>query len=253
MNKGCYLNKTFQVICNESTHSAYLPSLKLDTDAISVSDHLIRVTGDKFLAIPFNKSSGESPNGHSFYYYLEDTDHFSVSTSRNKFVAVGCDFYAYMVGNGNREFLGGCASLCNCTDIEGAPSSCLGLGCCKTDFPENVENITVWVETMNTDSRSWSNDACGYFGIMDKDYRSFNASKFSNCKESDGPPMIMEWAVGSTRCPVARKRKDYTCGQNTDCVNNSRGSGYRCTCIHDFKGNPNIYNGCSGNHFQLLS
>lgn len=250
INKGCYLNETFQVICNKSTHSAYVPWLEAEIDAISVSDHLVRVTVDNsFFVMAFNKS-GESPYGHSFYFYAND-DHFSVSTSRNKFVAVGCDFYAYMVDNEKMKFLGGCASLCNRTDI--APSvrsSCSGIHCCQTNFPESIENVTIWVETMNTETRSWSNDKCGYFGIMDRDYfGSFNASKFSGCNVTYRTPMILEWAVGSSRCPDARKRKDYACGQNTDCINSSWGAGYQCTCLHGYKGNPYILDGCKGNLF----
>ena len=61
---------------------------------------------------------------------------FTVSVTKNKFMAVGCDTYAYLNGILNGQpFSVGCLSVCNNTRsiVNG---TCSGIGCCKSIFLE---------------------------------------------------------------------------------------------------------------------
>ncbi|KAK6133510.1 hypothetical protein DH2020_032756 [Rehmannia glutinosa] len=217
MKKGCYLDETFQVTCNMSTGSASLASLGWEVDSLSISTHTIRRINDEVLVLQFDKL-GESPNGHSFY--LEDIgNHYSISNTRNKIVAMGCDFYAYLIDDKTKHFLGGCASFCNRTDIISSPSFCSGLQCCQMNLPKDLRHMTLWVETMNTLTKSWA-DHCGFFAIVDKDF------------------------IGNTSCKKAIGRIGYVCGQNTECIDHIQDMGYKCACINGYRGNPYLPEGC---------
>ncbi|KAI3466881.1 hypothetical protein Pfo_023544 [Paulownia fortunei] len=211
MKKGCYLDETFKVACNESTGSASLASLGWDIDIISISKYI--------------------------------GNHYWVSHTKHKFVAMGCDFYSYLIDDDTRDFRGGCASLCNRTDIVASPSSsCSGLQCCQINLPKDLRNLTLWVDTMNTLTKSWAYH-CGFFTLVDKDFR-LNKSQFSACNETYYVPVIYEWAVGNTSCNEARGRVDCVCGQNTECIDYIPGMGYRCECSNGYRGNPYLPEGC---------
>ncbi|KAK6118278.1 hypothetical protein DH2020_047951 [Rehmannia glutinosa] len=240
MKKGCYLDETFQVTCNMSTGSVSLASLGWEVDTLSISTHTLRRINDEVLVLQFDKL-GESPNGHSFY--LEDIDnHYSISNTRNKIVAMGCDFYAYLIDDKTKHFLGGCASFCNRTDIVSSPSFCSGLQCCQMNLPKDLRHMTLWVETMNTLTKSWA-DHCGFFAIVDKDF-SLKKTKFSECNGSYSAPVIYEWAVGNTSCKKAMGRIGCVCGQNTECIDHIQDMGYKCACINGYRGNPYLPEGC---------
>ncbi|KAK6154825.1 hypothetical protein DH2020_009073 [Rehmannia glutinosa] len=242
MKKGCYLDETFQVTCNMSTGSVSLASLGWEVDTLSISTHTLRRINDEVLVLQFDKL-GESPNGHSFY--LEDIgNHYSISNTRNKIVAMGCDFYAYLIDDKTKHFLGGCASFCNRTDIVSSPSFCSGLQCCQMNLPKDLRHMTLWVETMNTLTKSWA-DHCGFFAIVEKDF-SLKKTKFSECNGSYSAPVIYEWAVGNTSCKKAMGRIGYVCGQNTECIDHIQDMGYKCACINGYRGNPYLPEGCQG-------
>ncbi|KAH6796407.1 hypothetical protein C2S51_037393 [Perilla frutescens var. frutescens] len=147
IDKGCYLDEAFEVICDDTTGSASIPSLHGEVDAISISSHTLQYKKGQVLPLPFNKT-GESMYGHSFNLnYLGN--HYSISHTDNKFVALGCDFYAYLVDAETKDLLGGCTSLCNRRNIAPSPSSCSGLNCCYMNFERDLRNITLNVNTIN--------------------------------------------------------------------------------------------------------
>ncbi|KAF3967056.1 hypothetical protein CMV_008900 [Castanea mollissima] len=67
---------------------------------------------------------------------------FTVSITKNKFVAVGCDTYAYLNGILNGEpFSIGCLSKCTNNTHNIVNGTCSGIGCCKIDIPKGLRNI----------------------------------------------------------------------------------------------------------------
>ncbi|CAA2934431.1 wall-associated receptor kinase 5-like [Olea europaea subsp. europaea] len=116
IKKGCYLDRQFQIICDDASNSAFLGDSKTKIDHISIPDHHVRVSNFPVLNMTFiNGSSGESLRAQSTKEF--NFRRFSLSHTKNMFVVVGCDLYAYVVHNATKEFLTGCGSLCNSTDI----------------------------------------------------------------------------------------------------------------------------------------
>ncbi|KAK4400407.1 Wall-associated receptor kinase [Sesamum angolense] len=234
MSKGCYLDETFRVICNESTGSAFLALLRWEVESINISTHTLRHKNFRGVTLPFNSSRG--PYVSLFPPVLGQ--HYSISKAMNQFVAMGCDFLAYLIDEDTGKVQGSCSSLCNPNDTVSVQlSSCSGLFCCEISFPETLRNLSVWVQRTDYMTKAWENQ-CGIFTFVEKDFLSLNNMKFSTCNESYVVPMIHEWAVGDTGCNKARESIDeYLCGQNTRCIDYYPAQGYRCECNNGYQGN----------------
>ncbi|XP_065618013.1 wall-associated receptor kinase 2 [Quercus suber] len=138
----------------------------------------------------------------------------TVSVTKNKFVAVGCDTYAFLNGTlKDATFTTGCLAICNNTRniVNG---SCSGIGCCHIDIPEGLTDIDFAAYSFNNHSDILSNGS--------------------------------DWAIGNETCEVARNKGNYICGANSTCsdLKNGSASGYRCKCKKGYDGNPYLKDGC---------
>ncbi|XP_058069723.1 wall-associated receptor kinase 17-like [Magnolia sinica] len=57
--------------------------------------------------------------------------------------------------------------------------------------------------------------------------------------------MNLEWAIGKKNCDQAKKSNSSICGENSDCVDGKRSSGYLCRCADGYIGNTYL-NGPEG-------
>ena len=91
---------------------------------------------------------------------------FTVSVTKNKFVAVGCDTVAVLNGTlKDAAFNIGCQSKCNDTRniVNG---SCSGIGCCQIDIPEGLNEIDFAAYSFNNHSDVWSFNPCSFAFII---------------------------------------------------------------------------------------
>ena len=80
---------------------------------------------------------------------------FTVSITKNKFVAVGCDTYTYLNGILNDEpFSIGCLSKCNNTHniVNGI---CFGIVSWQIDIPKGLKNIDFAAYSFNSHKEVW--------------------------------------------------------------------------------------------------
>ncbi|XP_022866831.1 wall-associated receptor kinase-like 22 isoform X2 [Olea europaea var. sylvestris] len=243
IKKGCYLDRQFQIICDDASNSAFLGDSKTKIDHISIPDHHVRVSNFPVLNMTFiNGSSGESLRAQSTKEF--NFRRFSLSHTKNMFVVVGCDLYAYVVHNATKEFLTGCGSLCNSTDIVRSTSPCSGFGCCQSSLPKDISIFNLWVNRINTFTESWLSHPCGHFFFAAKDVQIDYRHNFSACNENYYVPVVLNWTVGNTSCSNAETKNDYRCGPNSNCYDNDGGGGYRCICNQGYQGNPYLPKGC---------
>ena len=176
---------------------------------------------------------------------------FTVSATRNRFVAVGCDTYAFLNGTlRDAPFSTGCLSVCNSTRniVNG---SCSGIGCCHIDIPEGLKDVDFAAYSFKNHSDVWSFNPCSFAFIIQKDkFDKFNFSSvyLSSLQNNETSPIVLDWAIGNETCEVARKKRNYICGANSNCsdLKNGSGPGYRCKCKDGYDGNPYLKDGCQG-------
>ncbi|KAJ9691242.1 hypothetical protein PVL29_013423 [Vitis rotundifolia] len=143
----------------------------------------------------------------------------------------------------------GCSSLClNDKNISGGfPSSaCSGISCCRTYLQTDITSFNLRIRSINMITPGWTYEPCSLAFIAEKDFsirKAFNlSSKFD--KKLYFVPAVLDWSVGEVSCHEAIRRKNYACGQNTDCNNSIQGQGYNCYCSKGYQGNPYLANGC---------
>ncbi|BFG28293.1 hypothetical protein CerSpe_145670 [Prunus speciosa] len=171
---------------------------------------------------------------------------FTVSYTKNKFVAVGCDTYAFFRGyRGEEKLTTGCLTLCD-TLRSVDQESCSGVGCCQTNIPIGLKNTTLTLNSYYNHTDVWSFNPCSYAFFVEEGHFSFSNKSFDELNNKDTLPVILNWAIGDEedRCDEAEKRQDFVCKGNSTCVNPINRSGYICRCLQGYQGNPYHPDGC---------
>jgi len=281
--EGCFLDHdpTFHITCD---HSGQPKTGTVPITSISIENHELHVlqwvAQDCYYSInPYNRSatlcpSFEGPviyrtnnpnspvglsrlncknfvnNGSSFWV----DGQFTISNSKNKFIVLGCDTTAYLRGYQNGEAYSlGCSSQCPSLDnvVNG---SCSGVGCCEVGFPDGLKNITMDVQSFNNHSQVLNFNPCGYAFVVEKSKFNFSVDYLKKLTETMFP-LVLDWVVSNQTCEKAKKKKNFACKENSECVdlkNTRQQQGYRCKCKQGYQGNPYVHKGCQGTYFIHL-
>ena len=177
---------------------------------------------------------------------------FTVSYTKNKFVAVGCDTYAYLNGElDGSEFSTGCLSRCkNIQNI--VDGNCFGIGCCQIPIPEGLKRVDFKAYSFNQSEGVSDFSPCSYAFIIQEDKFKFSSDNLTSLRNTERLPMVLDWAVGNERCEAVQNKENYLCGENSICINLNpkSGPGYHCNCKEGYEGNPYLKDGCHG--IQLI-
>ncbi|KAM4080576.1 hypothetical protein ACJW30_11G027900 [Castanea mollissima] len=240
LREGCYLDHNFFVNCTNSSEP-FIPK-HIIVKNISLHgqiDTLMYVARDCYEQGVKDYNSSTNP-------WLKSPLNFTVSSTQNKFVVVGCDTYAFLHGKQqNESYTTGCASRCESTRFM-VNGSCTGVGCCEVDIPKGLKNVTL-------ESRSFQNhkivenfNPCGYAFISKQDTFNFSIDSLRTLRNQKMMPMVLDWAIGNETCNDVENKSNYICGDNSLCQNSEDGSGYRCKCKDGYDGNPYLSHGCQG-------
>ncbi|KAL6197101.1 hypothetical protein ACLB2K_032713 [Fragaria x ananassa] len=251
MKEGCYLRKEFFINCDHSTQpptanlrksNIVVTNISLQVGELRILNYVARncynAQGNRTLSL----SSGSRLT-------LDRQLPFTVSDSKNKFYAVGCDTYAIMRGfRGDTEVKTGCMSICN--SLYSVDSLCSGIGCCQINIPSGLNNVSVQVSSYDNHKQVWSFNPCSYAFIAEQGQFNFNSSSFKQLNDTARIPADLNWAIGNETdpCDQAYIRKDFVCKANSKCSNRPiKGSvGYLCECLPGYDGNPYHPDGCKG-------
>ena len=200
-----------------------------------------------YSAIDCYNKPGTPPETVNTKPSLTTVPRFTVSIT-NKFVAVGCDTYAFLNGILKDEpFTTGCLSKCNNTHniVNG---SCSGIGCCQIDIPGGLKGTDFGAYSFNNHNDVWSFNPCSFAFIIQKDKFNFSSAYLTSLQNNENFPMVLDWAIGNETCEVVRNKGNYICGANSICSDLKNGSdpAYRCKCKEGYDGNPYLKDGCQG-------
>ncbi|KAI3904948.1 hypothetical protein MKW92_009918 [Papaver armeniacum] len=241
IGEGCFVNEYFEITsCNESVpmrNSVRISNISVLDGQMTVDNPVTSMCTQEF---DTSIHSGKTSIG---------TGKFTVSTTKNKLISIGCNSRAYIYGYpsiGLQE----CSDCRRNEDI--TDGSCNGMGCCETSIPHGLTDTNVSLER-RTPKDLMSFNPCSYAFLAEESSFSFSSSYLKNFKNngSGTVPVVLDWAIGYETCDVAQgNMTSYACGTNAVCKSgNNIAAGYLCNCKPGYAGNPYL-NSSSGGHCQ---
>ncbi|XP_041011450.1 wall-associated receptor kinase 2-like [Juglans microcarpa x Juglans regia] len=236
----CSLNEEFWLDCNDSSSPPQLLLGNIVVTNISIDGQLDIMNFISFECFENSSDVLEYDNEPS----LRVRD-FTISNTKNKFVAVGCDTYAFLNAFQNNEpFSIGCTSTCQ-SPRNVFSGSCSGIGCCQVDIPKGLKNFTLDARSYNNHTYVIQFNPCSYAFVAKQDGFNFSSDYLVSLRGNKTYPMVLDWAIGDTTCEFAKNQPGYVCGRNSQCYNPPNGDGYLCKCINEgYEGNPYLEDGC---------
>ncbi|XP_057442736.1 wall-associated receptor kinase 2-like [Lotus japonicus] len=233
--KTCYLDSKFSLKCNNSR--LYWGNVRVNNISIDLGE----------MDVLFNISRKcYRQDGSSFWSYpWLHTASFSISSTENKFITVGCNNYGYLNSNYNDEvYSTGCLTRCNGGNRMINNGTCSGIGCCQVDIPPRMRNITVqaFAFGFSNSTEEWLG-SCSYSFVAKSGSYNFSVQDLVDLPYPNFP-LVIDWTVGDKSCNVSEKGSDYVCKKNSYCDDEGVDVGYRCRCKPGFEGNPYHPDGC---------
>ncbi|KAL6332382.1 hypothetical protein AAG906_004952 [Vitis piasezkii] len=253
MGKGCYLDRHFEITCNMSSNPPR-PLLLQEVQLLQISDDSLRIN-DTAQRSCFNNQSGKADS--SFVPY-DRTHHFSYSHTNNKFIAIGCDIFAYITEHNSTTYETGCASLCpdNNITVGFSSSACTGIGCCRTDLQTDMTWFYLRIRSINMLTPAWNYEPCSLAFIAERNFsisENFDlSSKFD--RNLYFVPAILDWARGIS-VTALKATKGMPTLQMAAKVQFLLLFSYSCTCPTGYHGDGKKQGtGCiRGKHKHLLA
>ncbi|KAK6114962.1 hypothetical protein DH2020_007231 [Rehmannia glutinosa] len=242
-SSNCSLDDSFLITCdqNYSPPKPFLNPGTVEILDISLHDGQIRIASS--IASDCYDDSGQQINGTISELTLSK---FTISSSRNKFAAVGCDTYALVEGSNDwNQMSAGCVSWCD--SIENvANKTCSGIGCCQTSIPKGVKDYLVDIRSFRNHSRVRGFNPCGYAFVVENEGFEFSSMDLKDLGNRKSVPVVLDWSVGNVTCEEGRRNiSSFACRANhSECSDSSSGIGYYCRCLEGFEGNPYLDDGC---------
>ncbi|WCJ24794.1 hypothetical protein M5689_006726 [Euphorbia peplus] len=194
--QGCFMNQSFEVVCNYSFSppKLFLTSLNMEVD-VTMSYPQVRVW-NPVISSNCNNTKSYNSTGIS----LSGTP-FLFSNVSNKFTAVGCNNYAMLVAGQTTEVLGGCLSVCGAyNNISG----CYGINCCEASIPPNIQAFQVNMTNPFINVQQ-DRGSCKSAFMVDQDWfaRRLSTSRtYDDLNELDSVPVMLDWGIEQGYCDI---------------------------------------------------
>ena len=128
---------------------------------------------------------------------------FTIFVIKDKFMAVGCDSYAFLNGNLNgQQFSISCLSQCqNINNV--VNGSCSRFGCYQLDIPGGLKNASLETYSFKNHTQVWNFNPCSFAFVIRKDKFHFSSDYLTSLQGNKTVPLILDWAIGNKTGKVA--------------------------------------------------
>ena len=236
---GCYMDKLFEVVCNQtgSSAKAYLTSIDKEVLQINLSSSTNSSDPTVQVQVPITYWEGCNSSGSGAALNFSGSP-FNFPINYNTFISVGCNILATITG----PVLFGCRTHCNKSQME-EPTRCSGFNCCESsNFPPNLQEFHV--EFRNVIESPREEEACMYAFLVDKNWLKSNKPDPSSVQYWETVPIVLEWAIlkrtnnSRDMCKSYKKRRVSYSDSDED--------SFTCECASGYHGNPYLPGGCQG-------
>ncbi|PQQ08631.1 hypothetical protein Pyn_31396 [Prunus yedoensis var. nudiflora] len=168
------------------------------------------------------------PNNSNTVYYLMLPPLYTISETKNKFVAA-CD---------------------NLTSNNKVPYTCSGVACTESGLVGGLITFEIILSYLNRFGEQNRNETkwfyeeypCSYaFLVEDSKFTYAPNTSFQQLSNNKQLPVVINWQVGDEPCDVVEKSNNSSCKGNSKCVDRSivpGKPGYICKCLDGYHGNP---------------
>ncbi|WCJ30262.1 Wall-associated kinase family protein [Euphorbia peplus] len=236
--QGCFMDKSFEVVCNNSFSppKLFLTSINMEVLDISSISSNVRVMNPVITSNCNHKSyngTGISLLGTRFVF----------SNISNRFAAVGCNNYAMLIGS--QATIGGCLSFCPHGAYNNV-SGCYGINCCEASIPPHIQAFEVNMTNPLSNVEEDRSSTCKSAFMVDQYWfeRKLSAlGSYDELNRLDHVAVTLNWGNEQGYCDMS-KSLNFNCtldqtncwtqiNANQVCICTCRGSG-QCTDPSDY-------------------
>ncbi|KAM1539894.1 hypothetical protein ACFX14_004685 [Malus domestica] len=196
IGSDCYLDDRFEITCNISTQppTAFLMTGNVEITNISLYDGEVQIL--QFATSDCYDAQGNSNETNSAD--LSVPPPYTISKTKNMFVAVGCDTYAFFIGyRGEKKYTTGCMSICdNLGNAIDQRDTCSGVGCCQTKIPSGLQNQTVTLGGFNNYTDVRDSNRCSYAFLVQEGEFNFKNTSLQELNKKAQLREILDWKIG---------------------------------------------------------